>query len=251
MATSAVNWMPTSRMNWRTDRGVTSVADLDRELKYLLPEGRAAFAERWLAALCRADSRHPASDVWTVYYDTPAQVSLREKVNSDYLKAKVRVRWYAPAGGSAAGDAFVEMKRRIGDRRDKVRLVLPSAAPDLTRRDLDDPIWGHLLQTLLAEGVRPGPAWRPVLTLVYRRTRFVDVASGARVNCDSGIRATAMARPPGATLRRAPLPVGVIEVKGPALELPRNLRAITRFGGRLASFSKYVAVWEHARLRPA
>jgi hypothetical protein len=213
-------------------------------LKYLVPVGRMPFVERWLAAICRPDAQHRGSLVWTVYYDTQERRSLREKLNSDYLKTKIRVRWYA-----SGADAFLELKRRVGDRRDKARITLPGAAPALAERPLDDAVWQDLLQRFGAGGVLIEGLWRPVLSLVYRRLRFVDRTSGARVSCDSAIRAAAVAR--RIAFQPAPLPVGVIEVKGRSDELPTSLAPIVRFGGRAASFSKYAAVSAHLDPRSA
>ena len=229
----------------------TSPGDLERELKYLIPARRMPFVERWLAALCRADERFGQSDVWTVYYDTPHRLSLREKLNSDYLKAKIRVRWYAAPGGAPSGDAFLEMKRRVGDRRDKVRIPLVSAAEELSRRPLDDATWPTLLRRFSAEGIQVEGLWRPVVSLVYRRVRSVDVASGARVSCDSAIRPVSVPRRLLGAWRLGPLPVGVVEIKSRSDELPVNLTALPRLGGRAASFSKYAAVWAHLDPRSA
>lgn len=228
-----------------------AVADLDRELKYVLPAGRAAFVERWLLATCRPDPAHARSDVWTVYFDTPDRRSLGEKINSDYLKTKIRVRWYAPPGGSPAGDAFLEMKRRIGDRRDKIRVPLPGAAADLASRALDDPRWRDLPQQFVRLGLPIGGIWQPALALVYRRTRLVDAASGARVSCDTDIRLAPLGGVARAPSRADPLPVAIVEIKGASDELPRALRPLVRFGARLSSFSKYAAVWDHANRRIA
>jgi hypothetical protein len=220
-----------------------SPGDLERELKYIVPAGRMPFVQRWLAAICRQDPAYAVSDVWSVYYDTPDRLSLREKLNSDYLKTKIRVRWYQPGG-----DAFLELKRRVGDRRDKVRVVLAGGAAALAGRPLDDAAWLQLLDRFRDDGVQVEGLWRPVVSLVYRRLRFVDAASLARISCDSAIRAAGVPRRWQAGWSRAPLPVGVIEIKGQSDELPASLAPVVRFGGRAASFSKYAAVW--AQLDP-
>ena len=73
---------------------------LERELKYLLPAGRAFLARKIVSALCQPDPVYPAATVFTIYYDTPDLTLLSEKLNSDYLKTKVRLRWYLHAAGS-------------------------------------------------------------------------------------------------------------------------------------------------------
>jgi hypothetical protein len=228
-----------------TERDSDPADTRERELKYVLPAGRVPFAERWLAAVCRPDPSYGRADVWTVYYDTAEQRSLREKINSDYLKTKLRVRWYAAPGGAAAGDAFLEVKRRVGDRREKIRVVLDGVAGDLAGRPLADRVWRELPGRLAPAGVSLQGVWQPVLAIVYRRSRFVDAASGARVSCDGGIRAAAVRGGVLPGWHGAPLPVGVVEVKGRSDELPVNLRSLVRFDARLSAFSKYAAVWAH------
>ena len=75
----------------------------ERELKFTLPAARAHLARRWLERCCRRDPEFPAAVVWTIYYDTPALLSLGEKINSDYLKRKIRVRWYSDLDGRSPG----------------------------------------------------------------------------------------------------------------------------------------------------
>ena len=111
----------------------------ERELKFTLPASRVHLARRRLDSLCRRDPEFPAAVVWTIYYDTPALASLGEKINSDYLKRKIRVRWYSDLEGRVSGPAFVEAKLRLGTRRSKVRARLPYPADEIARWDLQDP----------------------------------------------------------------------------------------------------------------
>ena len=155
----------------------------------------------------------------------------------------MRVRWYGAVAGRLS-TAFAEVKRRVGNTRDKVRVTLEVPAADLARWPLCDPRWPSLLGGLReAEPRLPAPL-TPVLTLTYTRHRFVDVASGARVTIDSDIQAAAvnLALVPGHA------PVGldalVFEYKGRAFDLPRHLHALVRFGARRQAFSKYLACYQ-------
>ena len=78
---------------------------------------------------------------------------LSEKIDSDYLKTKVRVRWYGP-GDSRASTVFAEVKHRIGNRRDKVRVMLDVTAAELARW----PLWDSRWPALLAESASRGAA---------------------------------------------------------------------------------------------
>src|SRR5918993_5412475 len=88
------------------------------ELKYLMPGSRAAFVRRWLEGVVHPERAYPPALVVTTYYDTPSLDLLDEKINSDHLKTKVRVRWYAPLdGGPPAGPALVESQFPVSATR--------------------------------------------------------------------------------------------------------------------------------------
>ena len=218
------------------------VETLERELKFVVPSSRADFVARLLQTLCRPDGQYPDADVWTVYYDSPGFDSLDEKLNSDYLKTKIRLRWYAPPGGTGRGPVFLEAKQRVGNRRDKIRARLPVTAETLVGRRLDDPAFRLAADLLAAKGIVLGPDWQPMLALRYRRRRFVDVSSGARVSLDSDITATSVNPRYLFARRLGPLRVAVVEVKGVAEVLPHVLRPLLPVGLRKESMSKYAAL---------
>ncbi len=144
---------------------------------------------RRLESTCRRDRDFPAAVVWTVYYDTPALVSLGEKINSDFLKRKIRVRWYADLNGLASGPAFVEAKLRIGTKRLKVRERLPFPAEAIARWELQDPRLRRFPSLLRNHGVLGQESWLPMMMIRYRRDRFIEPLSRSRVSLDSDIAA--------------------------------------------------------------
>jgi hypothetical protein len=221
-------------------RGDVPVASLACEIKHVLPAAVAGQLAGWLGVACRPERARPPAWVVSVYFDTPGLALLDEKVNSDYHKTKVRVRWYRALDGSVAGPAFVEIKRRIGNRRDKHRMQLELEAGALARWSLDDPRWRSMLAPVAAHAPLPARLG-PVLRIEYLRTRFLDAGSAARLAVDRRIAVTAAAT----RLRARPLPAAlaeaVFEWKGPSADLPAHLAPITRFGARRRSFSKYLA----------
>jgi hypothetical protein len=225
------------------------VEDLERELKFAVPIERADHVRHWLESLCRPDAQHPDADVWTIYYDTPALASLDEKLNSDYLKMKVRVRWYSPPGGVARGPAFIEIKRRVGNRREKTRLVLPMSAAELAGRALDDKVFAALPRLLAPTGTVLDASWQPMLALRYRRRRYVEVMSGARISFDTDIRATALNHRYLVARAEGPLRIAVVEVKGLSDVLPARLRPLIALGIRKQSLSKYAVLGLHVARR--
>ena len=167
-------------------------AEAEREIKFTLSAGRAHVARDWLERLCRRDPRYPAAIVWTMYYDTPAMISLGEKVNSEYLKRKIRVRWYADLDGRVLEPVFVEAKLRVGALRTKVRERVPVPATEIAQWDLQDPRLSRLPRMLQAGGILGIEPWQPVMLIRYRRDRFVEPRSRARVSLDTDIAAAAV-----------------------------------------------------------
>ena len=150
----------------------------DHEIKFAVPASAAGSLRAWIGSVCRPDAVHPPARVTTVYFDTPGLALLSEKIDSDYLKTKVRVRWYG-AGDSRASTVFAEVKHRVGNRRDKVRV-------DARRRRR--PTW-RAGRCAMPGGRRCWPACEqpaptlpaqlaPVLCLTYTRHRFDDPAPG-------------------------------------------------------------------------
>ena len=105
----------------------------DFELKFVGERWRAKPLRRLLERLCRPDPAFPTGTVFTIYYDTPSLECLDEKRNSDYLKTKVRLRWYR-VEGRPTDSAFLEVKSRVGSRRDKLRLAVPRQSWPVCRR---------------------------------------------------------------------------------------------------------------------
>jgi VTC domain len=214
----------------------------ERELKWVLPAARAALVAGFLASRLRLDRAYAAGWVVSLYYDTPDWRFLQDKLNSDYLKTKLRLRWYEDDRRCPLGkDAFLEVKGKIGSSRTKLRLPSPLPATLLGDLPLTDSRLRALPDLARAAGaVLPAPL-QPVFIVRYRRRRFVDPLSGLRVSLDDRVHVPAVnpLRVPG--FRSARLSVAVVEVKGPDAQLPRTLRPLRGLGCRLQALSKYAA----------
>jgi len=212
---------------------------LERELKYVLPAGKAVLARSVVSALCRPDPHYPAAIVSTIYYDTPDLALLSEKINSDYLKTKVRLRWYSPGRGAAT--AFLEIKSRVGGLRHKVRVATSLSAATVADLPLEHPALVQVLELARPLGVPLPTRLMPALLLRYERFRFIEPVSASRISVDLGIEAVRVnPRVVGhAFLHR--LPHAVVEIKGPGNDIPRALHALINLGARRAAFSKYGA----------
>jgi hypothetical protein len=215
---------------------------LERELEFVLPAARGSFAKSLVQAVCAPDPVYPAATVSTIYFDTPTLRLLGEKIDSTYLKTKVRLRWYSPLqGGDQGARAFLEVKGRVGDRRQKVRVQTPLTAGLLNDLALDRPELTDVADRARALGIPIPARLLPVLLMRYDRYRFVEPISASRISIDINITA-----PRGHhRLVRDAAPVvlryAVLEVKGASTELPRVLHPLIRAGARRDSSSKYAA----------
>ena len=217
----------------------------ERELKFALPASRVHLARRRLDSLCRRDPEFPAAVVWTIYYDTPALASLGEKINSDYLKRKIRVRWYSDLDGRVSGPAFVEAKLRLGTRRSKARARLPYPAEEIAGWDLQEPRLLTLPLMLQDQGILGHTSWQPMMRLRYRRDRFVEPFTRSRVSLDADIAGSAANPRFLSAPNLLPLATAVLEVKGSGHELPAALRPLLALGLHKRSFSKFLVVYVH------
>ncbi len=218
---------------------------LEHEIKYLVPAASAAALVAWTSSVCLRDGKYPPAMVHTVYYDTPRLALLGEKIGSDFLKTKVRVRWYADRDGRPGDALFAEAKFRVGSQRRKVRHRLPIHAAEAAGRPLHDPAWIQWLEPLRADAPHLPATLAPVLGVRYVRHRFVEAAHSGRVTIDEGIGLDRMnasrlnGRIPGV------FPHAVFEYKGLLPDPPATLLPVVRFGARRGSSSKYLACYQH------
>jgi hypothetical protein len=203
------------------------------ETKFVLPAAAVPAARMLLAGTARPEQPYPAGSVESIYWDTPELASYNEKLSSDYLKTKLRLRWY-----DAGGAVHVEIKRRLGTRRAKERTVVGLDGAELSRGGLRAAgRWAA--STLASSSGRPLDArLTPVLHLRYRRERFIS-AAGLRINLDTAIEVLETAPQLGGRHGSVAVPGAVLETKGVSRELPAALTALATVGCRRGSFSKY------------
>lgn len=211
----------------------------EHELKLSLPLARVSTVASRLAALAHPDSAHPENEITTLYFDDAQLSSVAEKLDGDCAKTKVRLRWYRSLDRDGSrSPVFLEIKQRFGSTRDKRRFGV-ELDPELILADPLSPRWGDAVGDLLRR--HTGVAWsprRPVVLLSYRRSRFVEPASRARLSLDARIRPLAVEPALRRTFMPAELPFAVVEIKSPSPDLPPVLRSLTALGCQPRALSK-------------
>lgn len=217
----------------------------ENELKFVIGNQYAHHVLKWLACHCRPDPIHPAGTVSSIYYDTRSLQFLYEKVNSDYLKTKVRLRWYADVENTRQGSvSFIEAKHKIGAKRKKTRLQTPHSGDWLAKIGLADTRLLSIPLRLLSEGVNLQHPLFPTCHIRYKRYRFMEKSTTARVCFDCDIAVPRINRLLTPQHHPCMLQTAVFEIKGDTQKVPEPLRPIMGLGFKKASFSKYSACFE-------
>jgi len=212
------------------------------EQKFFILPRNLGFAHTLMNEVCRPDRQFPEGQVNSLYYDTIDLAQYMKSVDGDLRKHKVRIRWYDKIE-DYEGDIpiFVELKMREGlaSTKHRTRLLVPPRYLD--RENLSSGIIDSMMlaRILAAFGYFSDRPLRPVVLISYWRYRFTEVMTGTRVSVDYDIRSTLVARELGYGERDLKLRGGVLEIKGPSMELPPMLRRIKLLDAEWSRFSKY------------
>jgi SPX domain protein involved in polyphosphate accumulation len=217
----------------------------ENEIKFIISNYRSKPVLAWLKAMCRPDPLYPAAIVSSIYFDTWNWRSLGEKINSDYLKSKIRLRWYSDTDLKQHGPvSFAEAKFKIGYKRKKVRVSTPFSGAWLSNIHLENVLLHEIPRLLQSKGVALDRHYYPAFQIRYKRHRFVEPNSGLRICFDSDIavpRVNCMMLPKHNPFA---LHTSVFEVKGDSDKIPYPLFPLMRMGFKKASFSKYGVCFE-------
>ena len=212
------------------------------ERKFAVMPADAGLALALLRHLCLADKEYPKDRVISLYFDT-ADLDQYEKAGAgEHRKDKVRIRWYGSTL-KESGDTpvYLELKTRQGFASGKRRKMFMVPAASLKAEELHRGILDRttIINTLAGFGYFPEKPLRPVIKISYRRYRFAEMMTGTRVSYDEDICAEIIAPELARRERAIRLPNGVIEIKGPTIELPPSLRHLRIMDLDWSRFSKY------------
>ena len=217
------------------------------EQKYAFMGQQKEMILDWLEHCYIRDPVFEFGTISSIYYDTPALSSYYEKRNSDYLKSKVRLRWYENLQASDRDvdvTCYLEVKRKYGTVRQKDRIEVVISSKKL----MDDPfsdqeILGLPSRTHELRCFPPG-ILVPILLIQYNRYRFMDSQSRSRIALDTDICCNRVNTVYFPLVPPVNLGMGVLEIKGNQTELPGSLNPIQTHLTKSA-FSKYAQCLEH------
>jgi hypothetical protein len=212
------------------------------ERKFIIFPANLGFAYTLLRQVCRPDKEYPENRIYSLYFDTADLDQYERSASGEYRKNKVRLRWYVDAEHETAYiPVYTELKTRQGFASNKQRRKLTVPAWSLRPANLGRGIIDRtlLLATLAGFGHFPEKPLKPIILISYQRYRLNEMQTGVRVSFDHDIRALAIDPELGRKEGWIRLPNGIIEVKGPSLELPMTLRRIRLLDVDWSRFSKY------------
>jgi hypothetical protein len=223
------------------------------ERKFIVLPEKVGFAYALLRQVCRPDSQYPCDQVNTLYLDTADLEQYVKSASGDFEREKVRIRWYGEDGAlEGMTPVYVELKSRQGFASAKQRRRLEVPAESLEPASLGAGVVERttLVETLAGYGYFPQqPLW-PVIAVSYQRYRFTEMTTGMRVSLDCRIRSSAVFPGLGHGERRLPLPNGIVEVKGPSMDIPLALRRLRLLDTDWSRFSKYACCVESQNSDP-
>lgn len=214
--------------------------DVRYETKYLVEKGDLLRA--LLDNYCVPDRLYPFGYVFNVHFDTLGLDAYEEKKAGALSKSKLRARWYAETAELAAPKLV-----KIENKRKQDRLVIKhSASLSIGPRNiidlLDLSFWRPIFQNQLpASNIIVAKGLYPILISGYRRRRYLDPMTGARISLDDEIRSYAVspllaaASVRGILLSRIILEIKNSGITGPAMLA--NFDCIQEY-----TFSKYASL---------
>ena len=215
--------------------------DYRHEWKHMISYSDQLILRQRLGAVMQPDPYAVNGKYWirSLYFDTPADTALREKLDGVSRREKFRIRYY----NQNTGLIHLEKKSKLAGLGNKQKAVLTAQeAQKIVDGDLD---WmlssGWPLVQELYSKMRTKQL-RPKTIVDYTREPFVYAPGNVRVTMDydirTGLGCTDFLDPHCATVPAGDSPI-VLEVKWDAF-LPDNIRAAIQLGSRrVSAFSKY------------
>lgn len=216
------------------------------ELKFVMLNAHVHTFLPWLRAHCRPHGEFPSAIISSIYYDHLDWRLLGSKIDSFYLKSKVRLRWYSPLGGASAPEnSYLEAKFKIGPQRRKVRILTEHKKSELETVPLAARELSELPRLLHPHGFLDTSGLTPAFQISYTRQRFVHAASQCVFCLDYDIHVPRVNHSRLSFANPSFIPAAVFEQKGPLDQLSPLLDFLPHFGLKKGAFSKYSRCFKH------
>jgi hypothetical protein len=223
------------------------------ERKFFVPPEKMLFARSMLSHICLKDSKYPEGVINSLYFDTPDLECFQKSDDGSYERDKIRIRWYdKPDNQQEEVPVYLELKSKKGFASKKHRRKFFVPAERLNRFNACNTIISRdMILRLLSEfGYFPEDLLLPVILITYSRSRFVEILTGTRLSFDWRISSLATAAGLGYSEKNLMLDGGIIEIKGPSMEIPVSLRPLIGLGVDWTRFSKYGSCLESQMEQP-
>lgn len=217
------------------------------EAKYPYLMGNEPIIRSVLDAVFLKDALHPEDRINSIYFDTRSRAHLAEKVNSDYVKVKVRLRWYGHIEDFVSDhvvSAYLEVKIKNGVQRRKFRQPVEICAGVLRGERKAFEELTELAVIARECGWVPCGQLFPALVVHYDRRRYRNPDDWASLALDRCISYWPINHIFWPTPSPRQLAVGVLEVKSETGMLPRPLWPIRERLSMRDAFSKYEECWK-------
>jgi len=213
---------------------------IHHELKYITFNHHAPFLVKYLSATCPKDSEFSAGIISSIYFDTHQLFAANEKVNSDFFKSKVRLRWYQTIdNGEFSEKSYLEIKMKIGARREKIRHEYHRSGKEMSETDFSKINLIDILKDMDQDVLSDYFSYIPIIQINYKRYRFIDPLTQSRICIDHDINISRVNQNIFNPISNNQLKYCVFECKGPQEVLPSSLSYLRKYGLQKNAFSKY------------
>jgi hypothetical protein len=160
----------------------------------------------------------------------------------------------------------LKFKRGFASKKHRRKILVPAERLNMVRGSgfgvqrsgnlilLPDPrnlIPVHVISQTLSEfGYFCEDPLLPIILIAYERLRFSEVLTGTRLSFDCRICSSMVAPGLGCSETSLILEGGIIEIKGPSMEIPISLLPIRILGIDWTRFSKYASCLESQMEKP-
>jgi hypothetical protein len=223
------------------------------ERKFFIPPSKIPFARSLLSHICLRDGKYPQGTINSLYFDTPDLDHFQKSDDGNYERQKIRIRWYDnPSNWEGMVPVYLELKAKRGfaSRKQRRKILVP--AERLKRIRVNNTIVNRsvILQTLSEFGYFSKDRLLPVILISYERFRFTEILTSTRLSVDWRICSSLAAPSLGHSQASLMLEGGVIEIKGPSMEIPKSLQSLSILGIDWTRFSKYAGCLESQIEKP-